>query len=220
MEKIVNISRDAIFRWLRAYSDAILANKDYLTELDAAIGDADHGANIIRGFQVVLTKLPTVADKDIGSVFKLVGLTIVSSMGGAGGPLYGTFFTQMGAVTPGKLELTAEDWGIALEAGVNGVMMRGQANLGDKTMIDSLLPAVAAYKGAVEGGADLTTALLASAQGAETGMLATIPLMARKGRASYLGARSIGHQDPGATSSRLLIKTAADTLCDALPPKP
>lgn len=216
----MTISREGIFNWLKVYSDTIIANKDYLTELDAAIGDADHGANILRGFQIVLTQLPLVADKDIGSVLKQVGLTIVSSMGGAGGPLYGTFFIQMGSVTLGKLELTTTDWSAALEAGAKGVITRGQANPGDKTMVDTLLPAATAYKEAIESGADMKTALFTSAQAAETGMQATIPLIARKGRASYLGARSVGHQDPGATSAYLLIKTAAECLCDVLLAKP
>ena len=208
----MTISRDNIFTWIKAYAADILSNKEYLTELDSAIGDADHGVNMDRGFQMVISKLPTVADKDIGSVFKLIGMTLVSSVGGAGGPLYGTFFMQMGLVTAGKLELTAEDWAYALEAGINGVVMRGKAAAGDKTMVDALFPALSAFKSALAEGSDLHAALQASAQAGEAGMKATIPLVARKGRASYLGERSAGHQDPGATSSYLLVKTAADTL--------
>ena len=164
-----------------------------------------------RGFQAVLTKLPGVADKDIGSILKTVGMTLVSTVGGAGGPLYGTLFMQMGAAATSKLELTLADWAAVLEAGVNGVVMRGKAQLGDKTMVDALAPALAALKAAAANSASLPGALQQSAQAAEQGMKDTIPLVARKGRASYLGERSAGHQDPGATSSHLLLQTAADT---------
>lgn len=205
------ISRDAVLGWLRVVADEIAAQRDYLTQLDSDIGDADHGANMHRGFQSVLTKLPGVVDKDIGSIFKTVGVTLVSTVGGAGGPLYGTFFMQMGTTTAGKQELTLADWAAALEAGVNGVVMRGKANPGDKTMVDSLTPALAVLKAAAADNASLPEALVRSARAAQEGMAATIPLVARKGRASYLGERSAGHQDPGATSSYLMLKTAADT---------
>ncbi len=205
------ISREAVLDWIKAYAEALAANKDYLTQLDSDIGDADHGANMDRGFQAVLTKLPGVADKDIGSILKTVGMTLVSTVGGAGGPLYGTLFMQMGAAATSKLELTLADWAAVLEAGVNGVVMRGKAQLGDKTMVDALAPALAALKAAAANSASLPGALQQSAQAAEQGMKDTIPLVARKGRASYLGERSAGHQDPGATSSHLLLQTAADT---------
>ncbi len=208
---IQSVSRDAVLDWIKAYAAAIAVNKDYLTQLDSDIGDADHGANMHRGFEAVLTKLPGVTDKDIGTVLKTVGMTLVSTVGGAGGPLYGTFFMQMGATTSGKLELTLADWVAALEAGVNGVIMRGKANPGDKTMVDALTPALTALKEAAGNGASFPEALRQSDQAAEQGMTATIPLVARKGRASYLGERSAGHQDPGATSSHLLLKTATDT---------
>jgi len=211
----VTISRDAVVAWIEAYAAALKANKDYLTQLDSAIGDADHGTNMDRGFSAVLTKLPGVADKDIGSVLKTVGMTLVSTVGGAGGPLYGTFFMQMGTTTTGKMELTLADWTAALGAAVGGVIMRGKANLGDKTMVDALSPALETLKAAAAEDASLPEALRRSAQAAEQGMLATIPLVARKGRASYLGERSAGHQDPGATSSQLLLKTAADTWSNA-----
>jgi dihydroxyacetone kinase-like protein len=201
--------------WIKAFADAVNSNKDYLTQLDSAIGDADHGVNMHRGFQAVLTKLPSVADKDIGTLLKTVGMTLVSTVGGAAGPLYGTFFIQLGSATAGKLELTMADWQAALEAGVNGVIMRGKANPGDKTMVDALTPALAALKAAAANAVPLPEALRQAAQAAEQGMLATTPLVARKGRASYLGERSAGHQDPGATSTHLLLKTAADTWADA-----
>ncbi len=204
------ISRDDVLDWIKAVAAAIAAQKEYLTQLDADIGDGDHGINMHRGFQAVLAKLPGVADKDIGTVFKTVGMTLVSTVGGAGGPLYGTFFIQLGAATAGKMELTLADWAAALQAGVDGVVTRGKAAPGDKTMVDALLPAVAALKEASADGMILRDALRRSERAAEQGMTATIPLVARKGRASYLGDRSAGHQDPGATSSHLLVKTAAD----------
>jgi dihydroxyacetone kinase-like protein len=203
------ITRDAVLDWIRAFATAIAEQKDYLTELDSAIGDADHGANMHRGMQAVLGKLPGVADKDIGTIFKTVGMTLVSTVGGAGGPLYGTFFLQLGTATGGKHELALADWQMALDNGIKGVMARGKAVPGDKTMIDALTPALEALNGAAD--ASLAAALRQSAAAAEQGMRATIPLVARKGRASYLGERSAGHQDPGATSSHLLLKTAADT---------
>lgn len=205
------IARDTIIAWIKTFAEAIAAQKEYLTQLDSDIGDGDHGANMHRGFQAVLTKLPGVADKDIGAIFKTVGMTLISTVGGASGPLYGTFFIQMGTTTTGKLELTHADWALALQAGVEGVIMRGKANPGDKTMIDSLAPALEAFKATVSSDQDFSNALRASAEAAERGMLATIPLVARKGRASYLGERSVGHQDPGATSSHLLLKSAAET---------
>jgi dihydroxyacetone kinase-like protein len=211
----VAISRDAVLDWIKAYAATIAASKDYLTRLDADIGDGDHGTNMDRGFQAVLTKLPAVSDKDIGTIFKTVGMTLVSTVGGAGGPLYGTFFMQMGAATVGKMELTLADWTAAAQAGVDGVVMRGKANLGDKTMVDALSPAVAALKSAAANGTILKIALQQAARAAEQGMTATIPLVARKGRASYLGERSAGHQDPGATSSHLLFKTAAESWTNA-----
>ncbi len=209
----MTISRDAVLDWIKAFAAVVEQNKDYLTELDSAIGDADHGANMHRGMQAVVAKLPGVADKDIGTVLKTVGMTLVSTVGGAGGPLYGTLFMQMGATTAGKLELTLADWTAALDAGVAGVVMRGKANPGDKTMVDALTPALQALKLAGDG--QLTAALRQSEQAAERGKLDTIPLIAKKGRASYLGERSAGHQDPGATSSHLLLKTAADLWAGA-----
>ncbi len=207
----MTISRDAVLAWIKNLAAAIAQQKDYLTQLDSDIGDGDHGANMHRGFQAVLGKLPGVADKDIGTIFKTVGMTLVSTVGGAGGPLYGTLFMQMGTATAGKTELTLADWAAALEAGLKGVVMRGKANLADKTMVDALTPAVEAIKTAASNGASLPDALRSSEQAAEKGLKDTIPLVAKKGRASYLGERSAGHQDPGATSSHLLVETAADT---------
>ncbi len=201
--------------WIRAFAAAIAENKSYLTELDSAIGDADHGINMNRGMQAVLGKLDAGEHGDIGALLKTVGMTLVSTVGGASGPLYGTLFLRMGASAAGKPDLSAADWAAALTAGVAGVQNRGKAGLGDKTMIDALVPAAETVTSAVAGGADLDEALSKSAEAARQGMEATIPLVARKGRASYLGERSAGHQDPGATSSWLLIWTAADTFATA-----
>jgi len=207
----MTISRAAALQWIENCAGVIARNREYLIELDAAIGDADHGANMDRGFQAVLSRLPETADKDIGAIFKAVGMVLVSTVGGAGGPLYGTFYLQAGGKLSGKTEMSLEEWAAALEAAVNGVMQRGKAEAGDKTMLDALLPAVSTLKSAVEENKSLEQALHASAEAARRGMEATIPLVARKGRASYLGERSAGHQDPGATSSYLLLKAAADT---------
>ncbi|RLC64131.1 MAG: dihydroxyacetone kinase subunit L [Chloroflexi bacterium] len=195
---------------LHRMADVIGENKEYLTELDAAIGDADHGINMNRGFQNVLKKLPAVEDKDIGTILKTAGMALVSSVGGAGGPLYGTAFMQAGMAVAGKHELEAEDILAILDAALKGVIMRGKANLGDKTMVDAITPAVNAMREALENGAGTAEALQRAKEAAEKGMKDTIPMLARKGRASYLGERSIGHQDPGATSSYLLIGTMAE----------
>lgn len=205
------ISRDDVLAWIRACAQTLAENKDYLVQLDAAIGDADHGANMDRGFQTIMGKMGEMSDKDIGTIFKTVAMTLISTVGGASGPLYGTFFLQAGTKTVGKMELTSEDWAVALEAALAGVIMRGKAELNDKTMIDALTPALSALKQAIADGQSQAAALAISAQAARQGMEATIPLVARKGRASYLGERSAGHQDPGATSSYLILKAAADT---------
>src|SRR5512137_2281495 len=163
----MTITRDDVINWLNEYGRVIAENKDYLTQLDSAIGDADHGANMDRGFKAALAKLPGVADKDIGTVFKSVGMTLVQTVGGAAGPLYGTFFMQAGTATANKLELSAADWSVVLEAALNGVIARGKASPGDKTMVDALTPALAALKQAVTDGADLNEALRRSAAAAE-----------------------------------------------------
>ncbi len=205
-------NRAQILDWIRSYAAVIRENRDYLTQLDSAIGDADHGANMDRGFQAVLAKLPTVEDKDIGTILKSSGMTLLSTVGGAGGPLYGTLFMQFGTAGVGKEELADTDVVAMFDAGLKGVVNRGKAEVGDKTMVDALTPAVAALREAVEKGEPLPAALEAMRAAAEQGMTGTIPLVARKGRASYLGERSAGHQDPGATSSYLLLKTAAENL--------
>ncbi len=196
---------------IRAFAAVVAENKSYFTELDSAIGDADHGINMDRGFQSVLGKLDGQGSGDIGAIFKTVGMTLVSTVGGASGPLYGTFFLQLGVATAGKGALDAADWGAALDAGVQGAIARGKAEPQDKTMVDALIPGRDAYHQALADGDTFADALRRSASAAEEGMKATIPWVARKGRASYLGERSAGHQDPGATSSFLFLKTVADT---------
>jgi dihydroxyacetone kinase-like protein len=207
----VSVPYAQVLGWVETFSATVAENKEYLTRLDSAIGDADHGINMDRGMTAVLAKLDGLEGDDIGAMLKTVGMTLVSTVGGAGGPLYGTLFLQMGMATAGKTELEPEDWAAALDAAVKGVEMRGKAEPGDKTMIDALIPARDAFSAALAEGASFEEALRRSAQAAEEGMEATTPLVAKKGRASYLGERSAGHQDPGATSSYLLVKTAADT---------
>jgi phosphoenolpyruvate---glycerone phosphotransferase subunit DhaL len=208
----VPVSYGQVSDWIRAFAAVVAENKEYLTELDSAIGDADHGINMNRGMQAVLGKVDAGESADIGALLKTVGMTLVSTVGGASGPLYGTLFLQMGTSAVGKSDLSGDDWAAALAAGVAGVQRRGKAELGDKTMIDALVPAVEAVRSALADGSTLDEALRRSAEAAREGMTATIPLVARKGRASYLGERSANHQDPGATSSWLLLRTATKTL--------
>jgi len=208
----MSLGHDDVVRWIRAFAAEVGANKEQLTQLDAAVGDGDHGINMDRGMSAVLAKLDaTTEEQDIGALLKTVGMTLVSTVGGAGGPLYGTLFLQMGTAVSGKDELGPDDWAAALEAGIAGVQARGKAEPGDKTMIDALIPGRDALKSALAEGASFEDALRQSADAAEQGMRDTIPLVARKGRASYLGERSAGHQDPGATSSHLLLEAAAET---------
>jgi phosphoenolpyruvate---glycerone phosphotransferase subunit DhaL len=212
----MSVSYDDVLRWVQRFAAEVEANKEYLTQLDAAVGDGDHGINMQRGMSAVVAKVDTQAgEQDVGALLKTVGMTLVSTVGGAGGPLYGTLFLQMGTATAGKSELSPDDWAAALEAGIAGVQARGKAEPGDKTMIDALLPGRDALTAALGGGATFADALRQSAAAAEQGMRDTIPLVARKGRASYLGERSAGHQDPGATSSHLLLEAAAETWAKA-----
>ncbi len=213
-EALGEISTQEMLAWLEAFGAALAENKQYLTQLDSAIGDADHGINMDRGFRAVKEKLSASDTQDIGSVFKTVGTTLVSKVGGAGGPLYGTFFRDLGSSANGKEALTPEEWTEALEAGIQGVIRIGKAEPGDKTMVDTLLPALRALKQSLGDGVAFGEALRRAEAAADEGMKATIPMVARKGRASYLGERSAGHQDPGATSSYLLVRAAADLWAD------
>lgn len=204
------VTQSQILQWLQAFAKVIEENKDYLTELDAAIGDADHGINMDRGFKKVSSQLPSLADKDIGSIFKAVSMTLISSIGGASGPLYGTWFLRASSAVTGKQELTAQDLLAILQAGLEGVLQRGKAQLGDKTMVDVLSPAVVAFGEAIDQGT--VEALREAVAAAEKGLQETIPMLAKKGRASYLGQRSIGHQDPGGTSAFLLLRCLLDVV--------
>ncbi|MGN7968485.1 dihydroxyacetone kinase subunit DhaL [Microbacterium sp. 22296] len=207
------VSTDDLVAWIRAFRDAVQQHKDELTRLDSEIGDADHGSNMARGLDAVVAKLgetPASAPE----LFKTVGMILVSSVGGASGPLYGTLFLRMGPALSSD-DADAAALGAALRAGVEGVVARGKAELGDKTMIDALLPALDAWDAAAGGGATPAEAARAAAEAAARGRDATEPLVARKGRASYLGERSAGHLDPGATSATLLLEALRDTLAGA-----
>lgn len=204
-------TKNQIVQWLQAFASEIHENKDYLTELDAAIGDADHGINMDRGFQKIITQLPNIADKDIGSILKTVSMTLISSIGGASGPLYGSLFLRASGTVAGKEELTQIDMQKLLQAGLQGVLQRGKAKPGDKTMIDVLSPATVAFEEAVGNGKNMSEAMQQMVAIAEKAMKDTIPMLAKKGRASYLGDRSIGHQDPGATSCYLMLKSLSDS---------
>lgn len=203
-----SVSTDDLVAWIRAFRDAVQQHKDELTRLDSEIGDADHGSNMARGLDAVVAKLEP-APATAAELFKTVGMTLVSSVGGASGPLYGTLFLRMGpALSSDEVDATA--LGAALRAGVEGVVARGKAERGDKTMIDALSPALEAWDAAAGDGP--AAAARAAAEAAARGRDATEPLVARKGRASYLGERSAGHLDPGATSATLLLEALRDTL--------
>jgi phosphoenolpyruvate---glycerone phosphotransferase subunit DhaL len=204
----VSFTHDAVEDWMKRFAAEVAENRSYLTKLDGAIGDGDHGKNMDRGMKKALERLDASDGDDIGASLKTIGMALVSSVGGAAGPLYGTLFLQMGQATAGKSELDVAAFTEALDAGVQGVIKRGKAEPGDKTMLDALGPALDALRSA--GGDDVAGALAQAADAAREGMEATVPMVARKGRASYLGERSAGHQDPGATSSHLLLKTAAE----------
>jgi dihydroxyacetone kinase-like protein len=208
----MTVTKIQIVRWLEASAQVMAANQAHLTQLDSEIGDADHGINMNRGFGSVLNQLPALTDKDIGTIMKQTGMALISSVGGASGPLYGTFFMRMGAVVDAKEELSSQDLHDMFQSGTAGIVQRGRARIGDKTMVDAWNPAVEALKRAIDDGQDTTSALRLAVAAAQKGMQDTIPLQAKKGRASYLGARSIGHQDPGATSSYLLLKALLDTV--------
>jgi phosphoenolpyruvate---glycerone phosphotransferase subunit DhaL len=200
--------------WLERLGETLDEHADELTRLDAAIGDADHGTNMARGFRAVRERALSQDSADVSALLRQTGMVLIGTVGGAGGPLYGTLFLRMAQSTAGKDGLTVEDVRDALAAGLGGVMDRGKARPGDKTMVDALGPAVEALEAAVAAGAE-AGALREAADAARRGAEATIPMLARRGRASYLGERSVGHQDPGATSSALLVRTLADQVAAA-----
>lgn len=197
---------------MTAIAKTIEENKDFLTQLDNEIGDGDHGINLARGFAAVEQKLPSWAGTDIGTLLKGVGMQLVSTVGGASGPLYGTAFMKAGMACKGMTELDGPAFAAAMEAAVEGIKMRGKATEGEKTMLDALCPALRAVKAAVENGKSLKEALQDGASAAEQGVAYTKTIIATKGRASYLGERSLGHQDPGATSSWYMLRTMAENI--------
>lgn len=204
------VSQEKLRTWIDVLQKVYADNKQYLTDLDSAIGDADHGINMDRGFTNVQADLSKTDPPDIGAMLKTVAMTLIRTVGGAAGPLYGTFFLRASTVCAGKTELQAADVVAMFEAGLAGVVQRGKAELNDKTMVDALNPALAAMNQALENGSDFKQIMQQGVAAAEQGMKNTIPMLALKGRASYLGERSIGHQDPGATSTYLMLKTAVD----------
>jgi phosphoenolpyruvate---glycerone phosphotransferase subunit DhaL len=206
------IAVPALAAWIREFAAQVAAHRDELTHLDSAIGDADHGANMDRGMTAAVAALEGNPETTAGGLFKRVGLTLVSTVGGASGPLYGTFFLRTATASGDAQTLDAEAFAKALRAGLEGVVSRGKAEAGDKTMFDALSPAVDALDAELAAGGSLASALAAAGGAADRGRDATIPMRARKGRASYLGERSVGHQDPGATSAALLIRSAAAVL--------
>ena len=202
------ITRDATLDWMNRFAGEMSEHRAELVALDTAIGDGDHGTNMNRGMTKAIEKLGAAEQPDPGAVLKTVAMALVSSVGGAAGPLYGTLFLQIGGALAGQDEVDLKSYAAAWRKGLEGVQARGKAELGDKTMVDALTPAVEA----LESASDLETGLQAAVQAAEEGMKATTPLVARKGRASYLGERSKDHQDPGATSTYYLFKSAAEAL--------
>jgi dihydroxyacetone kinase-like protein len=195
--------------WVSRFGAAVAEKRDWLTELDSAIGDADHGANMARGMSAVSEKLAAGTPGTVDELLKTVGMTLVSSVGGASGPLYGTFFLRMGMTAGAVPELDGPALAAALRAGLDGIVARGKAEAGDKTMFDAMAPAVDALDAALAGGASIADATRTAADAAAAGRDATLPLVARKGRASYLGERSAGHLDPGAASTAILFDTLA-----------
>jgi len=208
----MTITKEDIIEWLKTTAVVLEKNAQYLTELDSPIGDADHGFNMNRGFKKIMSKLPQVEDNDIGTILKAVGMALITSVGGAGGPLYGTFYMDAGKAVAGKIKLSTNDLIALLNAGLKGVVRIGKTNLGDKTMVDAIHPAVEVIRKTLANNKDVIKALHCMTDAAYKGMKDTIPMLAKKGRASYLGERSIGHQDPGATSSYLILKTLLDTI--------
>lgn len=204
------MTNEDVLRWLERVADELHANAAYLTQLDSAIGDADHGTNMDRGFQAVRAKFPTMTTMDIATQLKTVAMTLISTVGGASGPLYGTAFLRASATTTNKQALEPADMVALLEAFLGGIVTRGKAAPNEKTMVDALTPALAAAKQALAEGTSLAELTARARDAAEVGMKATIPMLAIKGRASYLGERSIGHQDPGSTSSWIILRCLAE----------
>jgi dihydroxyacetone kinase-like protein len=205
-----SLTNEAVLLWLQNCAATFEQHKDELTQLDAAIGDADHGANMARGFTAVKAKLAELKGKDIGTIFKTTAMTLISTVGGASGPLYGTFFLQAAGGSNGKQTLTHEEVVQVFDAGLQGLKNRGKASLGDKTMLDALVPALDAFKPV--GDDSLAAAIDRAVTAAKSGADSTVQLVAKKGRASYLGERSAGHMDPGAASTVLLLEALQQAI--------
>jgi dihydroxyacetone kinase-like protein len=211
--KGTSVDGETVDRWLRGAAAAMKENRDYLTQLDAAIGDADHGTNMDRGFTAVLAKLDAGDGPDVpGPMLIAAGSTLVSTVGGASGPLWGTALRRAGRALGNGDAFDGAQLAAALQAALDGVVELGAAQEGDKTMVDSLSPAVRALDESLQDGASIADALAKAHAASEAGMRATVPLQAQKGRASYLGERSIGHQDPGATSTALIVAALAHSV--------
>lgn len=208
----MSITTATLLSWLRRVAELIHTHRDRLTELDAAIGDADHGANLDRGFMAVLETLEKLERQDAGAILKNTGMRLISTVGGASGPLYGTAFRRAGRAVEGYYEIGDQLLLEMLQHFAEGISTMGKAVPGDKTMVDALEPAVSALRAQLAAGASLKEALQEAAAAARQGAVATTPLVARRGRASYLGERSAGHQDPGATSSALIIQALAEVI--------
>ncbi|MCD4849683.1 dihydroxyacetone kinase subunit L [Arthrobacter sp. AK01] len=203
---------EALHAWLQRFAADITSQADWLTELDSAIGDADHGTNMVRGTAAVIDKLDAVTPATVQELLKTVGMTLVSTVGGASGSLYGTFFLEMGRNSPATRQLKATEFEEAVRAGVDGVIARGHAGIGDKTMIDALEPATTVLSKSLASGTDLRGSIATASAAASKGRDSTKPLVARKGRASYLGERSAGHIDPGAASAAILVAALAASV--------
>jgi dihydroxyacetone kinase-like protein len=207
----MTVRRQEILAWLEALQTVYAENRELLTALDSAIGDADHGVNMHRGFTAVKDEILANPPEDLADLLKAVAMVLIRRVGGASGPLYGTFFLRGAASCSGKTEMDAAAVVGLFQAGIEGVRERGKAEPGDKTMVDALMPALTAMQEALGGGGGLEEVVAAGVAAAQEGAKSTVPIQARKGRASYLGTRSIGHEDPGARSSYLLLQAAASS---------
>ncbi len=206
------VSIQQFIDWLARFRDLVTEQRSYLTELDSAIGDADHGTNMTRGMTAVMEKISATPAGTADELFKTVGMTLVTSVGGASGPLYGTFFLRLGMAAAATSTFDGATLSMMLHAGLDGVVVRGKAEAGDKTMFDAMSPGLVAFDASLASGASVSDAAAAAFAAAAAGRDATAPLIARKGRASYLGERSAGHIDPGATSTALLFQALAEVL--------
>jgi dihydroxyacetone kinase-like protein len=210
MNNVISVSYEQLLDWLRNIDEGLIEQRGYLTELDSAVGDGDHGTNLARGAGAASTKVDAEKPEYLDELFRMVGMTLISTVGGASGPLYGTFFLRLSLAVGHRQEVTLAQLADGLEAGLAGVVERGKPELGDKTMFDAMEPAVRAFRTHLAEG--VSAASRAAFEAAAAGRDATSELVARKGRASYLGERSVGHIDPGAASTALLFEALAEAL--------